>query len=178
MAGVTTVDGVDTVDAGPRSRRRNASVLGWVVLGVLVVLLAFELFALRSSTRSAPTADAATTAAARQFAVAVTSFDHKRLQADVQRVLDLGTPTFEGTFRAAMGPNFTDRIAANKTISTGEVVAGPRVQSASGGKTTFFVVLDQSVTSEGSQAQPQLVRVGLLVTVQDKDHKVSRVDVL
>jgi len=175
VAGVTTVEGVEPV---PRARRRTGSVLGWVVLGVLVVLLAFELLALRNSTSGVPTASSADTAAARQFAVAVTSFDHKRLQADVQRVLDLGTPTFEGTFRAAMGPNFTDRIAANKTVSTGEIVAGPRVQSTSGGKTTFFVVLDQSVTSEGSQAQPQLVRVGLLVTVQDKDHKVSRVDVL
>jgi hypothetical protein len=177
VAGVTTPD---AVDAGPhvRARRLNGSLLGYLVLGLLVLLLAFELVTLRNATRSAPSASGADTAAARQFAIAVTSFDHKRLAADVQRVLDLGTPGFEREFRSAMGPNFTDRIAANKTVSSGDVVAGPRVQTVRGGMATFFVVLDQSVTSEGSQAQPQLVRVGLLVKVQEKDHKVASVQVL
>ena len=175
MAGIPAV-----VDAGPRlgSRRVSGSLLGWALLGLLVLLLAFELVTLTRSGGGVPHASGADVVAARSFAVAVTSFDHKRLDADVQRVLDLGTPGFEREFRSAMGPNFTDRIAANKTVSTGDLVAGPRVQTVSGGRTTFFVVLDQTVTSEGSQAQPQLVRVGLLVTVQDKDHKVATVQVL
>src|SRR4029079_5306981 len=101
VAGVTTVGTVDVPDVpgGDSRAGRRGALLGWVVLGVLVVLLAFELLALRNNTRGGPPANAADTAAARQFAVAVTSFDHKRLQADVQRVLDLGTPTFEGTFK-------------------------------------------------------------------------------
>jgi hypothetical protein len=77
-----------------------------------------------------------------------------------------------------MGPNFTDRIAANKSVSTGDIVVGPRVQRVSGGRATFFVVVDQTITSEGSQSQPQLVHTGLLVTVQEKDHKVASVQVL
>jgi Mce-associated membrane protein len=168
------------VDAGPglRSRSAKGSALGWAILGLLVLLLAFELIALTRNSGGAPSASAADVGIARQFAVAVTSFDHKRLDADVQRVLDLGTPGFEREFRSAMGPNFTDRIAANKTVSSGEIVAGPRVQTVRGGAATFFVVLDQTVTSEGSQAQPQLVRVGLLVKVQEKDHKVASVQVL
>jgi Mce-associated membrane protein len=148
------------------------------VLGILVALLVFELITLIGSGGSAAHASAADTDAVRRFAVAVTSFDHNRLDADVQRVLDLGTPGFERDFRSAMGPNFTDRIAANKSISTGDIVVGPRVQSVSGGRATFFVVVDQTVTSEGSQSQPQLVHTGLLVTVQEKDHKVASVQVL
>jgi hypothetical protein len=167
-------------DAGPglRSRRVSGSALGWVILGLLVLLLAFELIALTRNNGAAPHASGADVGVARRFAVAVTSFDNKRLGADVQRVLDLGTPDFERQFRTAMGPNFTDRIAANKTVSRGDIVAGPRAQSVRGGVATFFVVLDQTVTSEGSQAQPQLVRVGLLLKVQEKDHKVSSVQVL
>ena len=152
--------------------------MGWLVLGLLVLLLAFELILLVGSDRSTPHASAVDTDLARRFAVAVTSFDYKRLDADVQRVLDLGTAGFERDFRSAMGPNFTDKIAANKSISTGDIVVGPRVQSVSGGRATFFVVVDQTVTSEGSQSQPQLVHTGLLVTVQEKDHKVASVQVL
>lgn len=148
------------------------------MLALLVALLAFELITLVGSSRGVPKASAADTDVARRFAVAVTSFDHKRLDADVQRVLDLGTPGFERDFRSAMGPNFTDRIAANKSVSTGDIVVGPRVQRISGGRATFFVVVDQTVTSEGSQSQPQLVHTGLLITVQEKDHKVASVQVL
>jgi Mce-associated membrane protein len=166
------------VDAPVGGRRVRGTVLGWVVLALLVVLLIFELVTLIGSDRSTPHASPADTDLARRFAVAVTSFDYKRLDADVQRVLDLGTPGFERDFRSAMGPNFTDRIAANKSVSSSDIVVGPRVQRVSGGRATFFVVVDQTVTSEGSQSQPQLVHTGLLVTVQEKDHKVASVRVL
>ena len=173
MAGVPAA-----VDTRPGGRRVSGTLLGWVVLALLVALLAFELFTLLGSDRGLPSASAADVDVAKRFAVAVTSFDHKRLDADVQRVLDLGTSGFERDFRSAMGPNFTDRIAANKSVSTGDIVVGPRVQRVSGGRATFFVVVDQTVTSEGSQSQPQLVHTGLLVTVQEKDHKVATVQVL
>lgn len=165
------------VDA-PVSGRGVRSILAWIVLGLLVALLVFELIALIGSGRGTAHASTADTDLARSFAVAVTSFDYKRLDADVQRVLAMGTPGFERDFRSAMGPNFTDKIAANKSVSTGDIVVGPRVQTVSGGRATFFVVVDQTVTSEGSQSQPQLVHTGLLVTVQEKDHKVASVQVL
>jgi len=167
---------VDAPVGGRRSSRTR--VLSWVLLALLVGLLVFELISLLGSNSSVAHASAADTDLARRFAVAVTSFDYKRLDADVQRVLDMGTAGFERDFRSAMGPNFTDRIAANKSVSTGDIVVGPRVQSVSGGRATFFVVVDQTVTSEGSQSQPQLVHTGLLVTVQEKDHKVASVQVL
>ncbi len=173
MAGVTAA-----VDIPTGGRRVRAGVIGWVVLALLVALLAFELVALLGSGRNLPKASGADTALVRNFAVAVTSFDYKRLDADVQRVLDLGTSGFERDFRSAMGADFTQRIAANKSVSSGDIVVGPRIQSVSGGRATFFVVVDQTVTSEGSQSQPQLVHTGLLVTVQEKDHKVSSVQVL
>ena len=42
----------------------------------------------------------------------------------------------------------------------------------------FLVIVDQSVTSEGSQQAPQIVHEGLLVTVLDKDRKVTNVQVM
>jgi hypothetical protein len=110
--------------------------------------------------------------------VAATSFDYKRVDADVGRVVAFGTAGFERQFRDAMGPNFVGGITGNKTISVGDVVAGPRLQGRSGGQSTFLVIVDQSVSSEGSQNAPQIVHEGLLVTVLDKDRKVSNVQVL
>jgi hypothetical protein len=108
----------------------------------------------------------------------VTSFDHRRLDADVARVLALGTAGFEDEFRDAMGKDFAQRIAANKTISSGRIVAGPRAQRIAGDLATFLVVVDQQVTSEGGQEQPQVIRVGLLVSVDDDSNRVSKVEVL
>src|SRR5581483_102129 len=61
---------------------------------------------------------------------------------------------FERDFRSAMGPNFTDKIAANKSVSTGDIVVGPRVQTVSGGRATFFVVVDQLLPPRGASRSP------------------------
>jgi hypothetical protein len=79
------------------------------------------------------------------------------------------------SFALGIGP---ERIARDRKVLSSQIVVGPRVQTVANGWATFLVVLDQTVTSEGSQAQPQLVRVGLLVKVQEKDHKVASVQVL
>ena len=93
-------------------------------------------------------------------------------------MLAFGSAGFERQFRAAMGANFTQGLTTNKTISAGDVVAGPRLQGRSRGQSTFLVIVDQSVTSEGSQQAPQIVHEGLLVTVLDKDRKVTNVQVM
>ena len=161
-------------------RLRSAVTNRWVARGALVLAVVALVFVGTNVIRGdkAPNAPAASRDLARRFAVAVTSFDHRKLDADVARVLALGTEGFEREFRDAMGADFTDRIAANKTISVGEIVAGPTVQRRAAGRSTFLVVLDQQVTSEGAGGTPQLVRVGLLVTVQDDLVKVAAVQVL
>ena len=162
------------------SSLRRSRWIAIVVIALLGALLVFEALQLNLGGRGDAEASAAPEAVglARRFAVAVTSFDHKRLDADVARVLALGTPGFEDKFREAMGPDFATRIAANKTVSSGRIVAGPRAQSVARGVATFLVVVDQQVTSEGGQEQPQVIRVGLLVSVDESDSKVTKVEVL
>ena len=144
---------------------------------VLVVALAFEIAALTRDD-GVPEVSPATVRLTRQFAEAVTSFDHKRIDGDVARVLALGTPGFEREFRRAMGADFTQRVVANKTVSRGSIIAGPRPQAVTDGRATLLVVVDQQVTSEGGQGTPQVVRVGLLVTVDQKATQVAKVEVL
>ncbi len=161
-------------------RRRLFRVLRtpWTALVVALALCAG--IALEVSTLSGgdlPAAPDASRDAARRFAVAVTSFDHKRLDADIARVLALGNATFERDFRGAMGADFAKRFADNKTVSVGRIVAGPRVQRAADGRATFLVVVDQRITSEAKpDATPQLDQIVLLVTVEDDGAKVANVD--
>jgi Mce-associated membrane protein len=131
---------------------------------VLVVLLGFEFKALGSG-GGLPHAPAASRDVARQFGVAVTSFDYRQVDADIARVLALGGPGFETDFRNAMGANFVDGIKTNKRISTGHVALGPTVQRVANGRATFLVVVSQQIVSDGSNTPPQSLRVAMLVTV-------------
>jgi hypothetical protein len=151
--------------------------LAIVAVALLIGLLAFEVATLTRD-EGLPDATPAEIRLSRRFAEAVTSFDHKRIDADVARVLALGTPGFEREFRRAMGADFTQRVVANKTVSRGSVIAGPRPQSVADGRATLLVVVDQQVTSEGGQGTPQVIRVGLLVTVDQQASQVAKVEVL
>jgi hypothetical protein len=162
---------------GDLRRSRWTPILLVVLFGALLVFEALQLDLGGGSGAEAHPTPAAV-GLTRRFAVAVTSFDHKRLDADVARVVALGTPGFERKFREAMGPDFATRIANNKTVSAGRIIAGPRAQSLVKGVATFLVVVDQQVTFEGGQEQPQVIRVGLLVSVDQKLDKVSKVEVL
>lgn len=133
------------------------------VFAALVVVLAFEAGAVRSG--GLPHAPAPSRDVARQFGVAVTSFDYRHVDSDIGRVLALGGPGFGTQFRNAMGANFVDSIKTNKRISSGQVVLGPTVQRVSGGRATFLVVVSQQIVSDGSSTPPQSLRVAMLVTV-------------
>ena len=138
--------------------------LAAAVVVVLVVLLGFE-FTAAGSGRGLPHAPAASRDVARQFGVAVTSFDYRHVDADIAHVLALGGPGFETDFRNAMGANFIGGITTNKRISTGQVVLGPTAQRVANGRATFLVVVSQQIVSDGSNTPPQSLRVAMLVTV-------------
>jgi hypothetical protein len=155
----------------------------WLALAVCVVLVgvvALELTTLTDDRGGGlPSAPVASRDVARGFAVAVTSFDHTRIDADLQRVLDYGTPGFEREFRAAMGPGFVDAITSNKRVSTGRVVVGPTVQRVADGRASYLVVVSQQVVSEGSDNPAQQLRVAMLVRVSTgAAPKVESVEVL
>lgn len=151
--------------------------LAFAVAGILIVALGAELVTLARSD-SGPEAPPATVATARRFAVAVTSFDYRHLDRDVAKVLSFGSAGFERDFRAAMGPDFTGRIVTAKSVSRGKIVAGPEVQRVKRGRVSLFVVVNQQVTSDTPDSTPRLIRVGLLVDVDERTGKVDSVRVM
>src|SRR3546814_4687722 len=56
-----------------------------------------------------PAADADELALVERFAGAVTTFDAGQVEADIERILALGTPTFADEFRSTMGETFVAR---------------------------------------------------------------------
>jgi hypothetical protein len=162
---------------------RRLALNRWLALAVCVVLVGVVALELQRLTDDRggglPSAPVASRDVARDFAVAVTSFDHKRIDADLDRVLAYGTPGFEREFRAAMGADFVDAIKTNRRVSTGHVVVGPTVQRVADGRASYLVVVSQQVVSEGSDDPAQQVRVAMLVSVSTSAApKVESVQVL
>lgn len=130
-----------------------------------------------------------------RFAGAVTTFDSGRVEADIERILALGTPAFADEFRSTMGETFVADLQSSGSVSSGEIIAGPTLQRVDDGTAVFFVVVNQQITApsaapaegegtdgsgEGAQPAPQsrIVRVGLLVQVDREQDLVTSVQVL
>jgi hypothetical protein len=154
-----------------------AAVLGVVLAGVIGI----QAHAL--ATGGLPEAPPASLAIAHDFAVAATSFDFRRIESDIDRVLAFGDDAFAESFAAVRGEDFGRDIVAARRVSVGEVVAGPTVQRVTDRSAVVLVVVDQRVASlaeDGAAAGSDLVRVAMLVTVQTDpdDPRVRAVELL
>jgi len=119
----------------------------------------------------------------------VTTFDYRDAQGSIDRVLAFGDEGFEAEFRTAMGDDFLTNLEAAQSISSGRIVSGPTAQSSSDGVTSYLVIVDQTIASgattttaaDGSAAAPeppQVLHLGLRVTVDTESDKVTAVEVL
>lgn len=90
---------------------------------------------------------------ARQQGVNITTLDHRTVDRDLKRVLDLSTGTFRKEFRAGT-KNLTDLVVKNKATSTGEVLEAGIV-TADSDSARVLVVADATVGNSAS-AQPQV----------------------
>ncbi len=168
----------------------GAAIIGGIAVAGLGVAAAAD-----GGGSGVPHADPDEMALVERFADAVTTFDSGRVEADIERILALGTPAFADEFRSTMGETFVADLQASGSVSTGEIVAGPTLQRVDDGTAVFFVVVNQQITApsaapgggqgaDGSggegQAAPQqrVVRVGLLVQVDRDQDLVTSVQVL
>lgn len=103
--------------------------------------------------------------AARERTVALTSYDHRRLDADFARVLETATGPFAQEYAATTGslrPTFVEQEA----VATGEVVAAG-LESASGDRAVAVVAVDQVIRTRG--ASPRTERNRLRMTLVRRD---------
>lgn len=159
----------------------------------LVLAIALAVFAVNEAIAAddgdLPEPDESATAVARDFALAVTTFDYRDAQGSIDRVLSFGDAGFEAEFRAAMGEDFLANLQGAQSISRGRVVSGPTAQRSSDGSTSFLVIVDQTITSGATTTTaadgtapdatpPQVLHLGMLITVDTEQDYVTAVQVL
>ena len=152
----------------------------WVPIGLsvaLVIVLAVEIAALGDS--DGPDAPAASRDVAREFAVAMTSFDHRHIDADVERALSFVASDGAADIRRALGKDFVEGTKRGKRITVGRVLYGPTVQRVADGSAAFVVVAQQTVSAGDADEPPQSLTQSMLITVTTGESpKVTALTVL
>lgn len=98
----------------------------------------------------------AVVAAATGYAVDLTTYDHARLEADFQKVLDNSTGDFRSEYTAASA-SLRELIAKFKAKATGNVLASAVVLSSDEKRATVLLFVDQTVTNSNSK-EPRVDR--------------------
>lgn len=157
----------------------SAPVRRALVLGALLVLVLGGLsgwLGVRAyQDRQADSTRQLMVAAARQCAVNLTTIDHTRAEADVQRILDCATGGFRDDFAARSGP-FIDVVKRSQSTSTGEVTeAGLESLNAREGVALVAVTV-RTVVGGVTDGRPRYWRMRLTLDRDGPAAKVSRVD--
>src|SRR3546814_11965287 len=94
-----------------------------------------------------PAADADELALVERFAGAVTTFDAGQVEADIERILALGTPTFADEVRSTMAETFAPDLPASGHVSSGAIVALPPLKLLADGPSAFFALGTPQITT-------------------------------
>ena len=135
--------------------RPQTLLLGLFALGVAAVLAVAVVLATQlQDARAEDQRREAILQAARQQGVNITTLDHRSVDKDLKRVLDLSTGTFRTEFQAGT-KDLTDLVVKNKAVSTGEVLAAGIV-TADSDSARVLVVADSTVSNSANSAQKQV----------------------
>lgn len=157
----------------PRTRRRGAP---WIVVALS---LAFAMICLAVAgavlvSQRGSDADAAAVQlrasaveAARERTIAVTSYDHRRLDEDVAGVLATATGDFEQEYTATV-ESLRETFVSGQVVATATVVAagleGEVVETEAGERAVVVVAVDQVITAAGAEprTEPNRLRMTLV----------------
>lgn len=146
---------------------------------VLAVALAVVLALLATRGPSEADRRAAVRDVAERFAVAVTSYDYRRLDEDLAAVREMSTGNFRAEYEQVLGgPGFRDALRENEARARAEVIAGPFLASLSDDGARTFTVVQQEVTGKNvAEPRRQRVRVETVLVHTVKGWKVDRVEI-
>jgi Mce-associated membrane protein len=117
--------------------------------------------------------------ASERFALALSSYDYRHLDADFDRVRSMSTAGFREEFEDLLGgPTFADALRASEAVSTARVQTGPLVGSLAEDEARTFTVVEQRITNKDTP-EPRAVRtrVELYLVKTTQGWKIDRVSV-
>ena len=118
-------------------------------------------------------------ARAEAFALALTSYDYRRVDRDLARVRALSTGGFREQYDQALGGEaFREALVANRSVATATVRVGPLLARLGEEEARTFTVLEQRITT-AAEDEPQVrnVRVETVLVHTTGGWKVDRVEV-
>ena len=158
----------------PRRADRWALVAGLLVV-VLLAGLASERGFRAYQARNAEAQRNLFVQTARQEATNLTTYDYQRIDAAVQRILELATGTFYDTFSHRTQP-FRDLVGQTHSQSVGTVTeAGLESEAGREGRVLVAVSVQASDVVGGTQQRPQALRMRITVQKVGAVAKVSDV---
>lgn len=147
--------------AAPEAAEHRRSVAGawWAAAAVLAALALAGGVLL--ATRDETTGDRRDEVVqqAERFALALSSYDYRRIERDLAHVRSMGVGNFRYQYEQVLGGDaFRKALSENQAVATARVVKGPYVASLGDDDARTFTVLEQSLRGK-AQAQPQTRRV-------------------
>lgn len=157
----------------PRARRDGAP---WIVVALALVFallclaVAGAVLATQRGTdvdASAVQVRASAVEAARERTVALTSYDHRRLDEDVAGVLATATGAFEQEYASTV-ESLRETFVSGQVVATATVVAagleGEVVEDETGERAVVVVAVDQVITTAGAEprTEPNRLRMTLV----------------
>jgi Mce-associated membrane protein len=114
-----------------------------------------------------------------RFAVALSSYDYRHLDADFAGVRSMSTAGFQDEYNQLLGgQQFVDALRQSQAVSTATIQTGPLLATLTRDDARTFTVVNQKIVN-ASNSQPQLTRTRIeLYLVQTvSGWKVDRVDI-
>lgn len=112
---------------------------------------------------------------ARQGALNLTTIDHTRAEADVQRILDSSAGTFHDDFQMRSAP-FIDVVKRTQSTSEGSITEAA-LESVDGDQAQVLVAVDVKTSNAGAvEPQPRAWRMRISVQKTGDDAKVVNVE--
>lgn len=152
-------------DGGPAAppesveHRRSVARAWWKVAAVLTVLAVAGAAVLALRGDSPRNEREEVVQQAERFALALSSYDYRRIDRDLAAVRAMGVGNFRYQYDQVLGGDaFRKALAENEAVATAKVTKGPYVAAQDSDEARTFTVLEQSLRGKG-QAQPQVRRV-------------------
>jgi len=117
-------------------------------------------------------------AAANAYAVDLTTYNHSRLEADFQKVLENSTGDFRSEYTAASA-SLRELIAKFKATATGKVLDSAVVLAEDEDRAVVLLFVDQSVSNSNS-TEPRVDRSRMKMGLEKRDGRwlISSLDLL
>jgi Mce-associated membrane protein len=114
--------------------------------------------------------------ASERFAVALTSYDYRHLDADFARVRAMSLAGFRDEYESLLGPQGADALRASKAVSVASVDKGPFVGSLTADEAHTFTIVQQKITNKDTpEARATSTRVELYLVRTARGWKIDRV---